>query len=68
LASGSLTQTEIINDLFQGNLRAPEPHATLDALLTEGLVARYFERPASGRGRNATRWEITPAGLGERKI
>lgn len=63
LASGELTQTEIINDLFGGNLRPPEPHATLDALLTDGLVARRLERPESGRGRNVTRWAITDSGL-----
>lgn len=68
LAAGVLTQTAIINDLFQANLRAPEPQATLDALLTEGLVVRTFERPESGRGRNVTRWAITDAGKEARRI
>lgn len=63
LASGELSQTEVINDLFGGNLRPPEPHATLDALLTDGLVTRRLERPESGRGRNVTRWAITKSGL-----
>lgn len=63
LASGELSQTEIINDLFAANLRPPEPHATLDALLTDGLVTRRLVRPESGRGRNVTRWAITDSGL-----
>lgn len=62
LAAGPLTQDEITNGLFSGNLRQPEPHATLDQLLTEGLIARSFHRPATGRGRPFARWEITEAG------
>jgi hypothetical protein len=62
LQGGRLSQTEIGNDIFGGNLRAPEPHATLDALLAEGLVERVFERPQSGRGRNITYWELTEQG------
>lgn len=62
LAGGSLTQTEITRDLFGGNLRQPEPYATLEALLSEGLVERSVERPASGRGPNVTRWALTEKG------
>lgn len=62
LVGGRLSQTEISNDIFGGNLRPPEPHASLDALLGAGLIARTFERPASGRGRNITFWELTDAG------
>jgi hypothetical protein len=62
LAGGSLTQSEITNDIFGGNLRSPEPHATLDALLAEGLIERSFERPASGRGRNIVRWSLARKG------
>lgn len=62
LAGGALTQTAIVNDVFGGNLRAPEPHATLDALLTEGLIARTFQRPESGRGRHITLWALTEQG------
>lgn len=62
LAGGSLTQTEIANDLFMKNLRAPEPLATLEGLLAEGLVARTFERPAGGRGRNVIRWSLAERG------
>jgi hypothetical protein len=67
LATGEMTQTEIA-DLFDRNLRAPEPLATLNALLDLGHVARRFDRPASGRGRNTTLWRITDAGKGARKI
>ncbi len=65
LAAGGLTQTEITRDLFGGNLRAPEPYATLEALLAEGLIARAVERPPSGRGPNVTRWTITATGRAE---
>lgn len=65
LAAGDLTQDEITNRLFSGNLRPPEPHATLNALLEEGLIDRKFERPASGRGRSLQRWLITDKGRKE---
>lgn len=62
LAGGDLTQTEIANDIFGGNLRAADLHAALDALLQAGLVDRAFERPQGGRGRNITRWSLTESG------
>lgn len=65
LAGGSLTQTEIVNDLFGRNLQPPEPHATLSTLHADGLIAPTYERPPSGRGRNITRWTITERGRQE---
>lgn len=68
LASGSMTQTAIISELFGGNLRPPEPQATLHELHEEGLIEPSFERPPSGKGRNVTRWTITDLGRQESPV
>lgn len=65
LAGDSMTQTEIVNELFGRNLSPPEPQATLATLHAEGLIAPTYERPPSGRGRNITRWNITDRGREE---
>lgn len=62
LAGGSLTLTEISDDVLGKNGRAGEPLATLDGLVAEGLVARTVERPAGGRGRPVTRFALTQRG------
>jgi hypothetical protein len=65
LAGGRLTQTEISDDALSGNIKAAEYLPVLHALLMDGLVVRTFERPASGRGKNITYWELTEAGRRE---
>jgi hypothetical protein len=58
LGGGSLTLTEIGDDVLGKNGRGGEPLATLDGLVAEGLVTRTVERPASGRGRPTTRFAL----------
>lgn len=68
LVGGSMTQNDITNGLFGGNLRPPEPQATLNELHQEGLIEPSFERPPSGKGRNVTRWTITDLGRQESPV
>lgn len=68
LAAGSMTQNEITNGLFGGNLRPPEPGATIRELHEEGLIEPSYERPQSGKGRNLTRWTITELGRQESPV
>lgn len=65
LAGGSLTLTEISDDVLGKNGRAGEPLTTLDGLVAEGLVVRTVERPAGGRGRPVTRFALAGRAQGE---
>jgi hypothetical protein len=65
LVGGPLSQSFINDEVFGKNLRAPEPHATLNELLRAGLVEQTFQRPESGRGRHAMVWSLTEKGRQE---
>lgn len=65
LASGPLTRTQILGDVFKRNLGKDELTAVLTGLIEDGLIAATRARPEGGIGASVTTFALTALGRAE---